>query len=130
MSIVGVTIDYGPYGFMDRYDSGFICNGSGKISRKIKYLSFIFVDSDDSGRYAYNQQPSICKWNCGKLAEAIAPLLPLQKSKPILNKFDEEYERAYMTKMRQKVKFFSFFSKRNDSLSHLVWSYSKTTRNG
>ncbi len=33
MSIVGVTIDYGPYGFMDRYDPGFICNGSGKISR-------------------------------------------------------------------------------------------------
>ena len=30
MSIVGVTIDYGPYGFMDRYDPGFICNGSGK----------------------------------------------------------------------------------------------------
>jgi uncharacterized protein YdiU (UPF0061 family) len=31
MSIVGVTIDYGPYGFMDRYDPGFICNGSGEI---------------------------------------------------------------------------------------------------
>ncbi len=31
MSIVGVTIDYGPYGFMDRFDPGFICNGSGKI---------------------------------------------------------------------------------------------------
>ena len=30
MSIVGVTIDYGPYGFMDRFDPGFICNGSGK----------------------------------------------------------------------------------------------------
>ena len=37
MSIVGVTIDYGPYGFMDRYDPGFICNGSGKTSRKDKY---------------------------------------------------------------------------------------------
>jgi uncharacterized protein YdiU (UPF0061 family) len=38
MSIVGVTIDYGPYGFMDRYDPGFICNGSGKISRKINII--------------------------------------------------------------------------------------------
>ncbi|CAF2391635.1 unnamed protein product [Rotaria sp. Silwood2] len=85
MSIVGVTIDYGPYGFMDRYDPGFICNGS-----------------DDSGRYSYKQQPSICKWNCGKLAEALAPLLPIEKSKLILNKFDEEYERVYMNKMRQK----------------------------
>jgi uncharacterized protein YdiU (UPF0061 family) len=36
MSIVGVTIDYGPYGFMDRYDPNFICNGSGKIFTKEK----------------------------------------------------------------------------------------------
>ncbi|CAF1531795.1 unnamed protein product [Adineta ricciae] len=85
MSIVGVTIDYGPYGFMDRYDPGFICNGS-----------------DDSGRYSYKQQPPICKWNCGKLAEAIAPFLPIQRSREILTKFDEEYERVYMNKMRQK----------------------------
>jgi len=38
MSIVGVTIDYGPYGFMDRYDPGFICNGSGKKISKIKVI--------------------------------------------------------------------------------------------
>jgi uncharacterized protein YdiU (UPF0061 family) len=64
---------------------------------------------DDSGRYAYNQQPSICKWNCGKLAEALAPFLPIQKSKLILNKYDEEYERVYMNKMRQKVNFVLFY---------------------
>ena len=33
MSIVGATIDYGPYGFMDNYDPEFICNGSGKCDR-------------------------------------------------------------------------------------------------
>ena len=32
MSIVGVTIDYGPFGFMDKYDPNFICNGSGNDS--------------------------------------------------------------------------------------------------
>jgi uncharacterized protein YdiU (UPF0061 family) len=32
MSIVGVTIDYGPYGFMDKYDPNFICNASGNDS--------------------------------------------------------------------------------------------------
>lgn len=31
MSIVGLTIDYGPYGFMDAFDRGYICNGSGYI---------------------------------------------------------------------------------------------------
>ena len=40
MSIVGVTIDYGPYGFMDRYDPGFICNGSGKIFQKTNKQMF------------------------------------------------------------------------------------------
>ena len=32
MSIVGVTIDYGPFGFMDRFDPGHICNKSGWLS--------------------------------------------------------------------------------------------------
>jgi uncharacterized protein YdiU (UPF0061 family) len=58
MSIVGVTIDYGPYGFLDRYDPSHICNRS-----------------DDRGRYAYDQQPSICKWNLKKLSEALLPSL-------------------------------------------------------
>jgi len=43
MSIVGVTIDYGPFGFMDRYDSGFICNGSGKIFVEWKSLIYLNV---------------------------------------------------------------------------------------
>ena len=42
MSILGLTLDYGPYGFMDDYDPGFICN-----------------HSDYNGRYAFNQQPYI-----------------------------------------------------------------------
>lgn len=31
MSILGITIDYGPFGFLDRYDPGHICNGSGNL---------------------------------------------------------------------------------------------------
>jgi serine/tyrosine/threonine adenylyltransferase len=109
MSIVGVTIDYGPYGFMDRYDPGFICNGS-----------------DDSGRYAYKQQPTVCRWNCGKLAESLAPLLPMQKSKPILDTFDEEYERVYITKMRQKVQAHLVPYRCDASIVSLVWSHPET----
>lgn len=58
MSIVGVTLDYGPFGWLDRYDPDAICNSS-----------------DNRGRYTYRQQPSICRWNCAKLAEALRPLL-------------------------------------------------------
>ncbi|KAM4037787.1 protein adenylyltransferase SelO, mitochondrial [Anomaloglossus baeobatrachus] len=87
MSIVGVTIDYGPYGFLDRYDPEHICNGS-----------------DNMGRYAYNKQPEICKWNLGKLAEALAPELPLDRSQKILEEeYDVEFQRHYLQKMRRKL---------------------------
>ncbi|CAJ0927953.1 unnamed protein product [Ranitomeya imitator] len=87
MSIVGVTIDYGPYGFLDRYDPEHICNGS-----------------DNMGRYAYNKQPEICKWNLGKLAEALVPELPIDISQKILEEeYDVEFQRHYLQKMRKKL---------------------------
>lgn len=87
MSIVGLTIDYGPFGFLDRYNPDHICNGS-----------------DNMGRYAYNKQPEICKWNLGKLAEALVPELSLDISKNILEEeYDAEFERHYMQKMRKKL---------------------------
>ncbi|XP_005102618.1 protein adenylyltransferase SelO, mitochondrial [Aplysia californica] len=86
MSIVGVTIDYGPYGFMDRYDPDFICNGS-----------------DDGGRYSYQKQPEMCRWNCVKLAEAIKDAVPLSETKPHIDLFDEEFGAQYKKKMRSKL---------------------------
>uniref|UniRef100_U3K503 Selenoprotein O n=2 Tax=Ficedula albicollis TaxID=59894 RepID=U3K503_FICAL len=87
MSIVGLTIDYGPFGFMDRYDPEHVCNGS-----------------DNTGRYAYNKQPEICKWNLGKLAEALVPELPLETSQLILEEeYDAEFEKHYLQKMRKKL---------------------------
>ena len=58
MSILGLTIDYGPYGFLDTYRSGFVCN-----------------HSDDQGRYAYDQQPRIGLFNLSCLAQAMLPLI-------------------------------------------------------
>ena len=69
MSMIGLA-----YSFLDRYDPGFISNGS-----------------DDGGRYAYKEQPEICKWNVMKLGEAIQLALPLTRSKPKLTIFDDEY---------------------------------------
>uniref|UniRef100_G1KAH0 Selenoprotein O n=1 Tax=Anolis carolinensis TaxID=28377 RepID=G1KAH0_ANOCA len=87
MSIVGLTIDYGPFGFMDRYDPEHICNGS-----------------DNTGRYAYNKQPEVCKWNLGKLAEALDPELPLEISIPILEEeYDTEFGKHYLQIMRKKL---------------------------
>lgn len=58
MSALGLTIDYGPYGFMEHFNPEFVPNYS-----------------DKEGRYSYKNQPSICKWNLLRLAEALHPLL-------------------------------------------------------
>jgi len=58
MSILGLTLDYGPFGFMDGYNAHQICN-----------------TSDYQGRYAYNKQPQVAHWNCYALAEALLPLI-------------------------------------------------------
>ncbi|KAL7747443.1 hypothetical protein RI367_007197 [Sorochytrium milnesiophthora] len=60
MSILGLTIDFGPYGFLDHYDPAYIVN-----------------HSDDMGRYAYQNQPMIALWNLNKLAIAIVELCGL-----------------------------------------------------
>lgn len=87
MSVVGLTIDYGPFGFLDRYDPDHVCNAS-----------------DNAGRYAYNKQPEVCKWNLQKLAEALEPELPLALAEAILAEdYDAEFRRHYLYKMRRKL---------------------------
>lgn len=58
MSILGLTLDYGPYQFLDGYDPGHICN-----------------HSDTQGRYAYARQPNVAYWNLHALAQALLPLI-------------------------------------------------------
>ena len=52
MSILGETIDYGPFGFMEEFDPGWTPNTTDKHYR----------------RYIYKNQPEICQWNVTKLA--------------------------------------------------------------
>ena len=58
MSILGLTIDYGPFGFMEAFDARHICN-----------------HSDTHGRYAYAMQPRVGHWNLYALGNAMAPLI-------------------------------------------------------
>ncbi|WP_416548587.1 YdiU family protein [Limnohabitans sp. DCL3] len=58
MSLLGLTIDYGPFQFMDAFNPGHICN-----------------HSDHQGRYAYGRQPNVAYWNLYCLAQALAPLI-------------------------------------------------------
>ena len=58
---------------------------------------------DDRGRYAYDCQPDICKWNCHKFAEALEPVLPMSLTKEVLDTYDEQYKEFYHRKMMKKV---------------------------
>ena len=86
MSILGLTIDYGPFGFMDYFDKGFICNGS-----------------DHGGRYSYENQPKMCKWNLEKFGEAIQYCLPLKTSQELAQKFDAYFKEEYESIMHDKL---------------------------
>jgi uncharacterized protein YdiU (UPF0061 family) len=86
MSILGLTLDYGPFGFIDDYDPGFICN-----------------HSDHNGRYAFNQQPYIGLWNLSCLAQALLPLASKEDLKAALDGYTPLCEGRYMELMRAKL---------------------------
>ena len=87
MSILGLTIDYGPFGWMDFFNQGHICN-----------------HSDQGGRYSYENQPSICEWNLMKLADAFKHAADFTKMSTYCKEnYDKLYNECYYSKMREKV---------------------------
>lgn len=91
MSMLGLTLDYGPFGFMDAFDPGHVCN-----------------HSDHQGRYAYARQPNIGFWNLHALAQALLPLMPEadRDGAPLLEALDvykTVFPAALMQRMRAKL---------------------------
>jgi uncharacterized protein YdiU (UPF0061 family) len=87
MSILGLTIDYGPFQFLDAFDPGHICN-----------------HSDDQGRYAYNKQPNVAYWNLFCLGQALLPLIENQeKALAALEPYKTIFPQALQSKMRAKL---------------------------
>ncbi len=85
-SIAGLTLDYGPYGFMEAYEPGFICN-----------------HSDEGGRYAFDQQPGIGRWNCLALGNALTTLVDKDELTTILSFYEDHYRAAYLERARHKL---------------------------
>ncbi|ODS23325.1 hypothetical protein AB835_09605 [Candidatus Endobugula sertula] len=86
MSIIGETIDYGPYGFLDDYEPGFISN-----------------HSDHYGRYAFDQQPSMGLWNLQALAESLSSLITTEELKTALAEYEPLLVKHYAELMRKKL---------------------------
>jgi serine/tyrosine/threonine adenylyltransferase len=90
-SILGITLDYGPYGFMDAFDAHHVCN-----------------HSDEGGRYAYDQQPVVGHWNCSRLLQATLPLLDenpeaaVEKAQHLLERYPGAYTREMLARWQAK----------------------------
>ena len=88
MSILGLTIDYGPFSFMEVYDPGFICN-----------------HSDTQGRYSFERQPSVALWNLHRLADTLKTLIEEEQLKEALSMYEKILVKEYSLLMRNKFGF-------------------------
>ena len=107
ISTLGLTIDYGPFGFLDHFEIDHICN-----------------HSDHGGRYAYHRQPQIMHWNMACLASAMLPLLELEhspeESQDLLRSALEEFPLEYAKEWQQAFRLKLGFQSEQDSDIQLI----------
>ncbi len=103
MSILGLTLDYGPFGFMDGFNAAHICN-----------------HSDHTGRYAWHQQPEIGLWNLHCLAQALLSLADKEALTDVLRQYQPYFEKAFAEQLRQKLGFHTWQDEDWDLTSRLL----------
>jgi uncharacterized protein YdiU (UPF0061 family) len=92
MSILGLTLDYGPFGFMEAFDSQHICN-----------------HTDQQGRYSYANQPQIGHWNCFALGQALLPLIgEVEDAQEALGVYEGEFASTIDQLLHAKLGLASF----------------------
>ncbi len=86
MSILGLTMDYGPFGFMDAFQVKYVCN-----------------HTDTQGRYAWNAQPAVAHWNLYRLANSLVALdIDPEDLKAQLAHFESAFLNAYRRRLADK----------------------------
>ncbi|KFK94756.1 MULTISPECIES: YdiU family protein [unclassified Serratia (in: enterobacteria)] len=103
MSILGLTLDFGPYGFLDDYKPDYICN-----------------HSDHQGRYAFDNQPAVGLWNLHRLAHTLSGLMSTEQLQEALAAYEPALMRAYGEQMRAKLGFFTPSTADNELLTGLL----------
>lgn len=94
MTISGETLDYGPCAFMEGFDP-----------------AVVYSSIDETGRYAYRNQPLVAEWNLARLAESLLPLLHDDQEKAVdlaveaLGEFRRQYSEAWSAGMNAKLGF-------------------------
>ncbi|MDA9070060.1 YdiU family protein [Arenitalea sp.] len=88
MSILGLTIDYGPYGWLEGYEYGWTPNTTDRQHK----------------RYRYGNQPNIGLWNLLQLANAMYPLIEdAEPLEAVLNQYKADFETRLLNMMRSKL---------------------------
>lgn len=87
LSILGLTIDYGPYGWLEGYDPMWTPNTTDLPGR----------------RYSYANQPGIAQWNLARLAEALLPLVEREPLEEGLNLFADTFNAGWRAALRAKL---------------------------
>ena len=91
-SVIGETIDYGPFGFIDSF-----------------HPATVYSSIDVGGRYAYNQQPMIAQWNLARLAECLLHLIDpdreraVEQANELLTCFPTRFERCFHAALAAKI---------------------------
>lgn len=102
MSILGLTMDYGPYGFLDDFKPDFICN-----------------HSDYQGRYSFENQPAVGLWNLQRLAQSLSPFIAVDALNGALDGYQHALLTVYGRRMRDKLGLFTQQKGDNDLLDGL-----------
>lgn len=102
MSILGLTMDYGPYGFLDDFKPDLICN-----------------HSDYQGRYSFENQPAVGLWNLQRLAQSLSPFIAVEALNAALDGYQHALLTVYGRRMRDKLGLFSQQKGDNDLLDGL-----------
>jgi uncharacterized protein YdiU (UPF0061 family) len=101
MSILGLTIDYGPYGWLEDYDPGWTPNTTDAVGR----------------RYCYGNQPHIAQWNLVQLANAIYPIIQNEEGlKDALDQYRLTFQKGWTDTMAQKLGFQKFSEETDEEI--------------
>lgn len=103
MSILGLTIDYGPFAFMDGFQLDYICN-----------------TTDSGGRYAWMRQPSIVHWNLARLASCFLDICTEPELQAVLAHYEADYLHQYESNLKAKFGF-THWTKDDHQLANDWW---------
>ena len=106
MSILGLTIDYGPYGWLEGYDPQWTPNTTDAQGR----------------RYAYGNQPAIAQWNLVRLAEALLPLIAKEELEKGLAIYADTFNRGWPRALAQKLGLAALDRPGDDALTSDLFS--------